>query len=180
MWSRRIVGWSMREDLQAQLVVDALDMARTRRRPGPGGVLHSDRGSQYTSLVVGQALRASGLLPSMGRRGSALDNAPAESVISTIKAELERIHGTRPFATRHQARLAVFDYIEAFYNRLRIHSALGNLSPEEFEAINWPAAGQRPVEMTRRGRAFGPTPGAWTALRPAHITTGPTTGSMNG
>lgn len=169
MWSRMIVGWSMREDLRAEIVVDALQMARTRRRPQAGGIVHTDRGSQYGSVVYGQTLTASGLLASMGARGCAYDNAPCESVISTIKVELERICGTRPFASRHQARLAVFDYIEAFFNRIRIHSALGNLSPAEFEQLHWP------VEMTRRGRAGGPTPAAWTALRPDHITTGPTT-----
>lgn len=169
MWSRMIVGWSMREDLTAPLVVDALQMARARRRPGAGGIVHTDRGSQCGSLIYGQALTDSGLLASMGGRGCAYDNAPCESAISTIKLELKRIYGTRPFAGRHQARLAVFDYIEAFYNRVRLHSALDYLSPAEFEEAHWP------VEMTRRGRATGPTPAAWTGLRPDHITTGPTT-----
>ncbi len=172
MWSRMIVGWSMREDLRAEIVVDALQMARTRRRPQAGGIVHTDRGSQYGSVVYGQTLTASGLLASMGARGCAYDNAPCESVISTIKVELERICGSRPFASRHQARLAVFDYIEAFYNRLRLHSGIGNLSPYEFEQLNWP------VEMTRRGRAAGPTPGVWTDPGSVHITTGPTTTSM--
>jgi putative transposase len=171
MWSRAIVGWSMREDVKAELVVDALEMARTRRRPVAGCVVHTDRGSQYGSLLYGASLVASGLLASMGARGSAYDNAPVESVISTIKLELERIHGTRPFAGRHQARLAVFDYIEAFYNRLRLHSGIGNLSPVEFEQLHWP------VEMARQGRASGPTPGAWTDPGSAHITTGSTTTS---
>ena len=104
----------MREDLKADLVVDALGMAVARRRPRPGLVHHSDRGSQYTSLAFGRTLRDSSLLASMGRRGDAYDNAPIESVISTIKNELVN---RRRFKTRDQARLAVFDYIETFYNR---------------------------------------------------------------
>ena len=128
--SRKIVGWAMREDLKADLVVDALGMAVARRRPRPGLVHHSDRGSQYTSLAFGRTLRDSGLLASMGRRGDAYDNAPIESVISTIKNELVN---RRRFKTRDQARLAVFDYIETFYNPRRLHSALGNRSPDDYE-----------------------------------------------
>jgi putative transposase len=128
--SRRIVGWAMRDDLKAELVVDALGMALKRRQPAPGLIHHSDRGSQYASLACGRTLRDSGLLASMGRRGDAFDNAPVESVISTIKSELLR---GRSFRTRDQARLALFDYIECFYNPRRRHSALGYLSPLEFE-----------------------------------------------
>jgi putative transposase len=128
--SRKIVGWAMREDLKSELVVDALGMAVARRRPKPGLVHHSDRGSQYTSLAFGRTLRDSGLVASMGRRGDAYDNAPVESVISTIKNEL--VHRSR-FTSRDQARLAVFDYIETFYNPRRLHSALGNRSPDDYE-----------------------------------------------
>ena len=128
--SRKIVGWAMREDLKADLVVDALGMAVARRRPKPGLVHHSDRGSQYTSLAFGRTLRDSGLLASMGRRGDAYDNAPIESVISTIKNEL--VNRSR-FRTRDQARLAVFDYIETFYNPRRLHSSLGHRSPDDYE-----------------------------------------------
>jgi transposase InsO family protein len=103
-----------------------------RRRPKPGLVHHSDRGSQYTSLAFGRTLRDSGLLASMGRRGDAYDNAPVESVISTIKNEL--VNPSR-FTTRDQARLAVFDYIETFYNPRRLHSALGHRSPDHYERI---------------------------------------------
>jgi putative transposase len=130
--SRKIVGWSMRDDLRSELVVDALGMAIQRRKPKPGLVHHSDRGSQYTSLSFGRTLRDSGLLASMGRRGDAFDNAPCESVISTIKNEL--INRSR-FKTRDQARLAVFDYIETFYNPRRRHSSLGQRSPDEYERI---------------------------------------------
>ena len=132
-WSRRIVGWSMRDDLEAQLVVDALGMAVTRRRPAAGLVHHSDRGSQYTSLAFGRTLRDAGIVASMGSRGDAYDNAAAESCISTIKNEL--VHQHR-FTTRDQARLAVFDYIEGFYNPHRRHSRLDHKSPIEYEILN--------------------------------------------
>ncbi len=170
MWSRRIVGWSMREDMSAPLVVDALQMATTRRRPGPGCVAHSDRGAQYTSVIYGNAMKASRLEASMGKRGCAYDNAACESVMSTIKTEIDTTNGGRPHTGRRAARLAVFDYIEAFYNRLRLHSALGYRSPEEFELQH--AASREPVEMPGRGRADGPTPSPWTALRADHITAG--------
>ena len=132
-FSRRVVGWSMRDDLKAELVVDALAMAVTRRRPPAGVVHHSDRGSQYTSLAFGRTLRESGLVASMGRRGDAYDNAACESFISTIKNELIR---RRRWTSRDQARLAVFSYIETFYNPRRRHSALGYRSPNEYENIN--------------------------------------------
>jgi len=130
VYSRKIVGWAMREDLKAELVIDALAMAVARRRPRPGLVHHSDRGSQYTSLAFGRTLRESGLVASMGSRGDAYDNAPVESVISTIKNEL--VNRSR-FTSRDQARLAVFDYIETFYNPRRLHSALGHRSPDDYE-----------------------------------------------
>lgn len=131
-WSRRIVGWAMRDDMKAELVVDALGMAVTMRRPDvEGGLIHhSDRGGQYASLAVGRTLAESGIAPSMGARGSALDNAACESVISSIKCELVN---RRSFRNREEARMACFDYIEAFYNPRRRHSALGYLSPAEFE-----------------------------------------------
>jgi len=129
-YSRRIVGWSMRDDLKAELVVDALGMAVTRRKPPAGLVHHSDRGSQYTSLAFGATLRESGLVASMGRRGDAYDNAACESLISTIKNELIK---RRSWTSRDQARLAVFSYIETFYNPRRRHSALGYRSPIEYE-----------------------------------------------
>ncbi len=129
-FSRRCVGWSMRSDLQAEIVVDALGMAVTRRRPEPGVVHHSDRGSQYASLAFGATLRESGVLASMGSRGDAYDNAAAESFMATIKKEL--IY-RRTFKKRNAARLAIFDYIECFYNPVRRHSTLGNISPADYE-----------------------------------------------
>jgi putative transposase len=128
--SKRIVGWSMRDDLKADLVVDALGMAATRRRPAPGLIHHSDRGGQYRSLAIGRTLRDSGILASMGSRADVYDNAVTESVMATIKTEL--VHRHR-FKTRDEARLAVFRFIEGFYNPYRLHSALGYLSPIEFE-----------------------------------------------
>ena len=130
--SRRVVGWSMRNDLHAHLVVDAVSMAIARRKPPVGVVHHSDRGSQYTSLAFGVTLRDSGLVASMGSRGDAYDNALAESFMSTIKTELIN---QRTWKTRDQARLAVFHYIESFYNPLRRHSSLAMQSPIEYEKL---------------------------------------------
>ena len=129
-FSRRCVGWSMRDDLQTELVVDALGMAVTRRRPDAGLVHHSDPGSQYGSLAFGATLRDSQIMASMGSRGDAYDNAAAESFFSTIKKEL--IY-RQTFKTRNAARLAIFDYIERFYNPVRRHSTLGNKSPVNYE-----------------------------------------------
>jgi len=130
MFSRKIVGWSMRNDLKAELVVDALAMATTRRRPPTGLVHHSDRGSQYTSLTFGKTLRESELVQSLGRVGHAGDNAACESVISTLKEEWIKRH---TYQSRDQARLSIFRYIETFYNPRRRHSALGGISPNEYE-----------------------------------------------
>lgn len=134
LYSRKIVGWSMRDDLEAPLVVDAISMAIARRKPQPGLIHHSDRGSQYTSIAMGRTLRDSGIMASMGATGDPWDNACAESCISTIKNELVK---RRSFATRDQARLALFRYIESFYNPLRRHSSLAMLSPNDFEARYW-------------------------------------------
>jgi putative transposase len=130
--SRRVVGWSMATHLRSELVVDALQMAIARRKPAPGLVHHSDRGMQYTSLSFGKRLEDEGLLPSMGRVGSAYDNALAESFVATSKAEL-LYRNTWP--TRQAARTAIFEYIEGFYNTRRRHSALDYLSPAEFEEV---------------------------------------------
>jgi putative transposase len=129
--SRKIVGWSMRDNLQAEIVADAIAMAVARRRPRPGMIHHSDRGSQYTSMLVGKTLRESGILQSMGSVGDPWDNALQESGIGTIKAELVARHD---FVSRTQARLRIFDYIENFYNPIRAHSSLAMLSPDEYEA----------------------------------------------
>jgi putative transposase len=131
-YSRRIVGWSMRPDLEAELVVDALEMAIARRRPSAGLVHHSDQGSQYVSLRFGERCREIGIHRSMGSRGDCFDNAVAESFFATLEKDLLR---RRSFATRQEARTAVFEYIETFYNPLRLHSTLDYLSPVDYEKM---------------------------------------------
>jgi len=131
-YSRRVVGWSMRADLEAELVVDALEMAVARRRPIAGLVHHSDQGSQYVSLVFGERCRMAGVQISMGSKGDAYDNAVAESFFASLEKDLLR---RCSFTTRQDARTAVFDYIETFYNTIRLHSTLGYLSPIEYENI---------------------------------------------
>ena len=130
--SRKVVGWSMATHLRTELVVDALQMAIARRKPAPGLVHHSDRGVQYTSLSFGKKLEDEGLVPSMGRVGSAYDNALAESFVATLKTELLY---RSSWPTRQVVRTAIFEYIEGFYNTRRRHSALGHLSPAEYEEV---------------------------------------------
>ena len=129
-YSRRIVGWALADHLRAELVVDALEMAVARRRPDVGLVHHSDRGSQFTSLIFTRRCRSVGIDISMGSRGDCFDNAVLESFHASLKKDL--IH-RRSWPTKAEARTAVFDYIEAFYNRRRRHSTLAMLSPVEFE-----------------------------------------------
>jgi putative transposase len=129
-YSRRIVGWAMTEHMRTELVADALQMAVARRRPEPGLIHHSDQGSQYVALGFGQQARDAGIAVSMGSKGDAYDNAVAESFFATIKKEL--VH-RQPWPSRRDLSSAVFEYIEAFYNRHRRHSTLGYLSPEEYE-----------------------------------------------
>jgi putative transposase len=129
-YSRRLVGWAMATHLRTELVVDALHMALWRRKPAAGLIHHSDQGVQYTSLSFDKRLEEAGIVPSMGRVGSAYDNALAESFIATLKSELLY----RPsWPTRESVRTAIFEYLEGFYNRYRLHSALGYRSPADFE-----------------------------------------------
>lgn len=130
--SRYCVGWSMRDDLRADLVYDALGMAVTRRRPDADLIHHSDRGSQYRSLVFGKLLAESDVLPSMGSRGDAYDNAAMESFMASIKTELIN---RRRFKTKDEARSAIFSYIEVFYNPRRRHKGLGQKSPAAYEKM---------------------------------------------
>jgi putative transposase len=129
-YSRRIVGWSMADHMRAELVADALQMGVHRRRPGPGLVHHSDQGSQFVSLAFGQKARDAGIAVSMGSRGDCYDSAVAESFFATLKKE--RVH-RRSWPTRRELTSEVFAYVEAFYNTTRRHSALGYLSPAQFE-----------------------------------------------
>ena len=128
--SRRIVGWSMAPQMKTSLVVAALGMALARHTPPAGLLHHSDRGSQYASHEYQALLSRHGIVASMSRKGNCWDNAPTESFFSSLKTEL--IHN-EVFLTRADARRAVFDHIEVFYNRIRRHSALGYVSPAEFE-----------------------------------------------
>ncbi len=129
--SRMIVGWSMADHLQTDLVSDALRMAVARRSPGEGLLHHSDRGVQYTSDDYQRLLELHDMKPSMSGKGDCWDNAAMESFWSTLKTEL--VHHEK-YATREQARASIFEYIEVFYNRRRLHSSLGYVSPETFEA----------------------------------------------
>jgi len=131
-YSRQIVGWSMTTHMRATLVVDALKMALTRRRPEPGLIHHSDHGSQYVSLAFGRAARDAGIAVSMGSRGDAYDNAVAETFFATLNKELVN---RRTWPSRLELQSAVFEYIEAFYNRRRRHSTLEMLSPIAYEQL---------------------------------------------
>ena len=131
LFSRLIVGWSMSDSMESRLVVDALEMAIARRRPGVGLLAHSDRGSQYASEHYQRVLAAEGIVCSMSEVGQCWDNAPVESFFGRLKCELAP--GEMMFATRDQARAELFEYLEVFYNRVRRHSSLGFLSPVEFE-----------------------------------------------
>jgi putative transposase len=130
--SHRIVGWSLRERLTGELTLEALHRALEVRKPQPGLLHHSDRGSQYTAGTYQARLRSLGFEVSMSRRGDCWDNAPLESFFATLKKELLR---DANFATRPQARKAIFAHIEGFYNSRRLHSALGYRAPAEVESI---------------------------------------------
>lgn len=137
VFSRQIVGWSIADHMRSELVVDALQMATWRRRPEAGTVVHSDRGSVYTSWVFGHRLRTAGLLGSMGRVASSVDNTMIESFWSTMQRELL---DTRRWRTKDELASAIFEWIEAWYNPRRRHTSLGMLSPVEFEALHTQAA----------------------------------------
>ena len=128
--SRTVVGWSMADHMRAELVSDALRMAVARRRPGPGLLHHSDRGAQYASDDYRRLLTENDIACSMSRGGDCYDNAVMESFWGTLKTELVNHEHYR---TRAQARASIFEYVEVFYNRHRLHSSLGYVSPEQFE-----------------------------------------------
>ena len=133
LYSRQIVGWSMRDNMKAELVNDALLMALWKRKPQKGLLWHTDRGSQYASASHRKILGDHSILQSMSRKGNCWDNAVAESFFHTIKTELTH---HEKFTTREEAKNAIFEYIEIFYNRIRIHSANNYLSPVEYENSN--------------------------------------------
>jgi transposase InsO family protein len=128
--SRMVVGWAMRDSLEAELSVAALRMALAQRNPQPGLLHHSDRGSQYAATDYRELLKAHGITASMSRRANCYDNAVAESFFATLRWELLDRHS---WLTRATARSAIFEYIEVWYNRHRRHSALDYLSPLQFE-----------------------------------------------
>jgi putative transposase len=135
-WSRRIVGWAMATHLRTELVLEALNMATWQRRPKEV-IHHSDQGTQYTSIAFGLRCKELGVRPSMGSVGDAYDNAMCESVFATLECEL--LDRNR-FTAQAEARMAVFDFIEGFYNPRRRHSALGQISPINFERLHGVAA----------------------------------------
>jgi len=130
LYSRKVVGWAVDESLERHLALDALAMALSNRRPARGLLHHSDRGVQYASDDYQKALKKDGLICSMSRKGDCWDNAVAESFFATLKAELVYL---TEYRTRAEARASLFEYIEVFYNRQRRHSAIGYVSPSQFE-----------------------------------------------
>jgi len=131
-WSRRVVGWAMATHLRSELVIEAIEMAIERRRPDGGVIHHSDQGCQYTSIAFGQRCEGRGVVPSMGSIGDAYDNALVENFFATLECELT---DRSTFRAPREARLAVFDYIEGFYNPHRRHSALDYESPVNYEKL---------------------------------------------
>lgn len=131
-FSRKVVGWKVHETMEAHVVTDALSMAMARRSPPPGLILHSDQGSQYASNLYRTLIEKYGFQRSMSRRGDCWDNAIAESFFATLKSDLI---DRRSWATRAQVEAAIGDWIEVFYNGERRHSALGNVSPVDYERL---------------------------------------------
>jgi transposase InsO family protein len=130
LYSRKVIGWSLSTRLTADMVVRAFLTACMNRKPPKGMIFHSDRGSQYCSGDFRDQLSKYKIRQSMSRKGDCWDNAPVESFFKTIKTEL---CGSKAFRNRKEARMAIFEYIEVFYNRIRLHSTIGYLSPAEFE-----------------------------------------------
>jgi putative transposase len=155
VWSRRIVGWAIGEQMTAELVLAALNMALQQRRPA-GVIHHSDQGSQYTSVAFGERCKKMGVRPSMGTVGDAYDNAMAESFFATLECELI---DRRKWETKTEARLALFTYIEGWYNPRRRHSALGQTSPANFERKHRDSVGA----PAKRGEHGIPTVGVCVA-----------------
>lgn len=130
LYSRRIIGWAMGNRMTEELTIAAVEMAVLNRNPEQSLILHSDQGGQYQGAAYHGRLRLNNIIPSMSRRGDCYDNAVIESFFKTLKSELGIDNG---FKTREEARSKIFEYIEIFYNRQRLHSTLGYVSPEQFE-----------------------------------------------
>jgi putative transposase len=167
VFSRKIVGWAMETHLRTELVLQALDMALGQRRPA-GVIHHSDQGSQYTSIAFGKRCELAGVRPSMGSVGDCFDNAMCESFFATLECELLDRHG---FKTQIEARLAVFDFIEGWYNPHRRHSALDYLSPCEYEHFYRDQAKQITRSSTVSRTAWPPQTMAAGALHGAAVST---------
>ena len=133
LYSRKIVGWSLDTQMTESLITQALNMALARRKVEPGLIVHSDRGVQYRATRYQSLIRRHGGIPSMSRQGNCWDNAAMESFFSRLKVELVY---AKTFKSIEDARSSLFEYIEIFYNRVRRHSTLGYLSPDEFENLN--------------------------------------------
>jgi putative transposase len=131
--TRKIVGLAMRSDMTERLVIEALEQAIARQQPASGLLVHSDRGVQYSSHAYRHLLQQHGFQQSMSRKGNCWDNAPMESFFKTMKVEMVY---ERTFASKEEAKQAIFEYIEVFYNRQRMHSALNYLTPDAFEALS--------------------------------------------
>ena len=131
LFTRKVVGWAMRDHMRAELTIAALTMAIQRQRPGAGLIHHSDRGSPYAAGDYRDILQAAAIIPSMSRKGNCWDNAPMESFFGTLKTEL--VHH-REYPDRDTARRDLFAYVEGYYNRRRIHSAIGYITPQQAEA----------------------------------------------
>lgn len=129
-FSRKVIGWCFKESLHTQIVVEAFDMAVSKREISSSLVFHSDRGSQYASELYRHRLQLYGILPSMSRSGNCYDNSVVESFFHTLKAELPEV-----FCSRLSAKNQIFEWMEGFYNRIRLHSSLGQKSPEQFESL---------------------------------------------
>ena len=135
LYSRRVIGWAMSPRPDQHVTLTALQMAMTHRRPRPGLIHHTDQGATYTSVAYQRQLVQTGLVASMSRKGNCYDNAVVESFFSTLKNEL--VH-ERDYHTREEAQAEVFEFIEVFYNRQRLHQTLGYVSPVQFEAARVP------------------------------------------
>jgi transposase InsO family protein len=135
LYSRRVIGWAMSPRPDQHVALTALQMAMTHRRPRPGLIHHTDQGATYTSVAYQRQLVQTGLVASMSRKGNCYDNAVVESFFSTLKNEL--VH-ERDYHTREEAQAEVFEFIEVFYNRQRLHQTLGYVSPVQFEAARVP------------------------------------------